>query len=66
MTGNIEKLLTQRERDVLKLLMQGKNNRDIAKHLLITHHTVKAHISSILKKTGAKNRVQAIIRCFGN
>ncbi len=60
--GSMNKLsLTQRELDVLNLLMQGKNNRDIAKQLLITHHTVKAHISAILKKTGTKSRVEAIV-----
>ena len=53
--------LTQREQEVLDLLMQGKSNREIAAILAITHHTVKAHISAILKKTGTKTRVEAII-----
>lgn len=60
--GNTYKIkLTQRENDVLKLILEGKNNREIAKILFITHHTVKAHVSSILKKFGVKTRVEAAI-----
>jgi len=53
--------LTQREFDVLKLVVEGKSNRDIAKILVITHHTAKAHVSAILKKFGCKSRVEAAI-----
>ncbi|CAM4168161.1 response regulator transcription factor [Nocardia ninae] len=53
--------LTQRERDVLTLLGQGLSNREIAKQLFIAEGTVKAHVSAILQRIGAGNRVQAAI-----
>lgn len=52
--------LTEREGDVLRLLAQGKTNRDIAETLVVTERTVKFHISSILGKFGATNRTEAV------
>lgn len=49
--------LTERELDVLNHLMQGLTNREIADKLTITHHTVKAHVASIIRKLEAKNRL---------
>ena len=49
--------LTDREYEVLNYVMQGYTNKEIAEILMITHHTVKAHVASILKKTGARNRL---------
>lgn len=54
---NSNKSLTDREYEVLNYLMQGHTNKEIAEILMITHHTVKAHIAAILKKTGARNRL---------
>jgi DNA-binding NarL/FixJ family response regulator len=51
--------LTERELEVLKYIVQGYTNKQIAKLLIITHSTVKAHVSSILEKTKAKNRLEA-------
>ena len=53
------KKLTDREVEVLKYVMKGLTNKEIARILMITHHTVKAHVAAILRKTGAKNRLDA-------
>ena len=51
--------LTERERDVLRLLSQGMTNREIASELLISPGTAGVHVSSILRKLGVSSRVQA-------
>jgi len=52
--------LTEREREVLKLLVDGMNNAQIAEQLVISLSTVKYHISNILGKLGVENRVSAV------
>lgn len=52
--------LSPRELDVLVLLVQGKQNKEIASELFITERTVKFHISSILGKLDAGNRTEAV------
>jgi DNA-binding NarL/FixJ family response regulator len=54
--------LTQREMEVLKYLVEGKNNTEIAKALMISTHTAKAHVCSILQKFRVKDRVQAAVK----
>ncbi len=54
--------LSPREIEVLFLVAEGKSNREIAEQLVITEGTVKNHLSSILSKLGAKDRLQAVIR----
>jgi two-component system nitrate/nitrite response regulator NarL len=51
--------LSPRERDVLTLLCQGCDNGDIARQLFVSASTVKHHVSRLLEKIGASNRVQA-------
>lgn len=53
--------LTERERDVLQLLVEGYNNLEIAKQLVVSRSTVKTHVSHILEKLGVNNRVEAVI-----
>ena len=53
--------LTQRETEVLKLLARGKANKQIARDLFVEEKTVKTHVSSILRKLGAKSRTQAAL-----
>ena len=53
---------TEREGEVLFLLLRGLNNKEISKKLFISNHTTKAHVASIYKKLGVSNRVQAAIK----
>ncbi|MGW5723274.1 response regulator transcription factor [Amycolatopsis sp. NPDC003865] len=57
-------LLTPREREVLALLGSGLSNADIAAKMFVVEGTVKAHVSTILTRLGAKNRVQAAITAY--
>ena len=54
--NNLDKL-TDRELEVLKYIMQGLTNKEIAEILIVTHHTVKAHVAAIIRKFEAKNRL---------
>lgn len=53
--------LSEREKDILKTMVLGLKNKDIADKLYISENTVKTHISNIFKKFGVNNRAQAII-----
>jgi NarL family two-component system response regulator LiaR len=53
--------LTEREREVLRLLSQGLSNKEIASHLQIVEDTVKTHIRHILAKLGVQSRTQAVL-----
>ena len=62
--GRHEELLSQltdRERDVLRLIGAGRSNREIAAELFIGAATVKTHVSSIFAKLGVRDRVGAVI-----
>ncbi|MBM3459401.1 MAG: response regulator transcription factor [Armatimonadetes bacterium] len=54
-------LLTEREREVLDLIAQGKSNREIATSLFIAEKTVKNHVSNILWKLECNDRTQAAL-----
>lgn len=51
--------LTQRETDILRLLVEGRSNRDISRALFLSEKTVKAHLAAIFRKLGVTNRTQA-------
>jgi DNA-binding CsgD family transcriptional regulator len=58
--------LSPREREVLGLLIEGASNKEIARALALSVHTVKFHIAAITEKLGARSRVEAVaiaIRC---
>lgn len=58
---NPETALTVRELQVLDCVAQGMSNKEIAEALFITEQTVKNHMTSILRKLGAQDRVDAIL-----
>lgn len=54
--------LTERELEVLNHLVAGKSNTEIAKELIVSVHTAKAHVCSILQKMCVNDRVQAAVK----
>ncbi|EOT29634.1 response regulator transcription factor [Enterococcus saccharolyticus] len=63
-TMQLHEELTNREREVLMLISQGKSNQEIADELFITLKTVKTHVSNILSKLEVEDRTQAAIYAF--
>ncbi|MDF2530735.1 MAG: DNA-binding response regulator [Clostridia bacterium] len=61
-----ENELTQREYEVLMLIAEGHNNKEIAEELFISEKTVKNHVSNIFRKINVSDRTQAAIYAFKN
>jgi len=63
---DIIEALTEREMDVLKLIAQGKSNREIAREFVLSEKTVKTHVSNILAKLRLADRTQAALYAVRN
>ena len=58
----LAEMLTDRERDVLQLLIEGASNREIAHRLVLSVNTVKRHVYNLCGKLGVQSRTQVISR----
>jgi len=63
-TDPIGESLTEREREVLALMAQGKENAEIAEELVVTERTVKFHVGNIYSKLGVTSRAAAIVEAI--
>ena len=61
---NTHSNLTQREYEVLKLVVDGKSNNQIASELCISEHTAKAHVCNIIQKLVVDDRTQAAVKAL--
>jgi len=60
----VENRMTKRETDVVKLAVEGLSNREIARELGLTEHTVKNYLFRIFDKLGVSNRVELVLSCL--
>jgi DNA-binding NarL/FixJ family response regulator len=63
-SANSNPHLTDREKQVLELILQARSNREIARQLGIEERTVKAHVGRLMRKTGADNRIELTMRAL--
>ena len=57
--------LTEREIEIISIVVKGKSNQEIASTLFIEESTVKSHLKSIFKKIKVSSRSELIVKCIG-
>ena len=65
-TNRANKLLTKRENDVAKHVVQGFSNREVSQKLGLTEHTVSNYLFRIYEKLGISSRVELVLYYLGN
>jgi len=60
----VENRMTKREGDVVRLAVEGLSNREIARELGLTEHTVKNYLFRVFDKLGVSNRVELVLSCL--
>jgi two-component system nitrate/nitrite response regulator NarL len=60
----LEKRITKRETAVVRLAVEGLSNREIARHLTLTEHTVKNYLFRVFEKLNVSNRVELVLFCL--
>jgi DNA-binding NarL/FixJ family response regulator len=60
----VENRITKRESDVVRLAVEGMSNREIARELGLTEHTVKNYLFRVFDKLGVSNRVELVLSCL--
>ncbi|MGG6294527.1 response regulator transcription factor [Leptolyngbya sp. AN02str] len=66
LTPNQSRQLSERELEVLNLLVEGRSNPEIAAALYLSPNTVKTHVKSIMNKFGVNDRVQTAVFALRN
>jgi DNA-binding NarL/FixJ family response regulator len=61
---SVENRMTKREGDVVRLAVEGLSNREIARELGLTEHTVKNYLFRVFDKLGVSNRVELVLSCL--
>lgn len=64
-SGSLLDLLSERERQVARMVAGGASNKEIADRLAIAERTVKAHLTAIFEKTGVRDRLQLSLKING-
>jgi DNA-binding NarL/FixJ family response regulator len=60
--GELRESLTAREREVLRLMADGLDNRGMAAHLSVSYDTVRTHVRNVLQKLGARSKLEAVVK----
>ena len=60
------KALSNREKEVLQMLVESRSNKEIGNYLGITERTVKAHVASLMRKVGVQNRIELSVHAITN